>query len=54
MKKKSIKSLVLNKTSISLFGGALTGTPSNVESEPDHVWFTDDPDRNVCETFAGC
>ncbi|MFK7748237.1 MAG: hypothetical protein AB8B65_07605 [Kordia sp.] len=52
MKKKSLKSLKLNKVSISLFGGALPGTPSNQAGSPDkeHEWFTDGPER-VCETF---
>ncbi len=53
MKKRNLKSLKLNKVSISLFGGALPGTPSNdAGPQPDdHEWFTDGGGR-ICETFA--
>ena len=57
MKKRNLKSLRLNKKSISSFtllGGRAPnnggGDPVGPPQEP-HQWFTDGPDR-ACETFA--
>lgn len=60
MKKRSIKSLELNKRAISKFnfvGGrppeshtCAIGDPQGPD-EPSHVWFTDDLNQHVCQSF---
>jgi hypothetical protein len=57
MKKRNLKSLRLNKKSISNFSLLGGRAPDNGSDDPvappqePHQWFTDGPDR-ACETFA--
>ncbi|WP_046757054.1 hypothetical protein [Kordia jejudonensis] len=59
MKKRNVKNLELNKKAISNFevvGGRApeTHTCNNNPvgaDEPSHVWFTDDLNQHVCQSF---